>query len=185
MPEDWRDYISSFTSPNDFKKALFGADEHGHRTSIDSTATIIRSPPKTFVDFVQRRHKLSQNLKSLICKWNIITVEIPDTNNKIKTRQRKGDKKQDNIVSLQRGMSPKKKHEVQNFGNFIKEQFDSVLSESKSFMIDIGSGLGYLDQFLWYLYGYRIIGIESCSKHGQAADKRNTYLASSEESNRY
>ena len=185
MPEDWRDYISSFTNTNDFKKALLGIYEHGHYTSIDSTATTVRSPPKTFANFVERRHKLSQNLKSLICKSSINTVEIPDTNTKIKTRQRKGDKKQDNIVSLQRGMSPKKKHEVLNFGNFIKEQFDSVLSESKGFIIDIGSGLGYLDQFLWYLYDYRIIGVESSSNHGQTADKRNACLTSSEKNNRY
>jgi hypothetical protein len=184
LPEDWGDYITSFTSPNDFKKALIGHFEHGHHTFSDSTTTTIHSPPKSFVHFVQRRHNLSQNLKSLICKWNINTLEIPDTNIKIKTSERKGDKKHDNIVSIQRGMSPKKKHEVLNFGHFINEQFDSVLCDTKNFMIDIGSGLGYLDQFLWYFYDYRIIGIESCSDHGQAADKRNTCLTSSEENNR-
>ena len=183
MPKDWRDYIGSFTCPSDFKTALLGGYEQRSRPFIDSTIPTIRSPPKTFVHFVERRNNLSRNMKSMICKWKVNTLEMLDTNIKIKTRQRKSDKKHDIIASIQRGMSPKKKHEVQNFGHFIKEKFDSVLSGTENFIIDIGSGLGYLDQFLWYLYDYRIIGIESCSNHGQAADKRNTFLTRSEDHN--
>merc|ERR1719150_3460942 len=77
-------------------------------------------------------------------------------------------------------MSPKKKHEVLYFSHFIKEHFNSILMNSKSFIIDIGSGLGYLDQMLWYLYGYQVVGIESSTKHGEAADKRNTSLVDGE-----
>ena len=73
-------------------------------------------------------------------------------------------------------MSPKKQHEVMVFTRFIHEQFETILSASQNFVIDIGSGLGYLDQLLWYLHNYQVIGIESSQEHNQRAEARNLHI---------
>ncbi|KAG8297977.1 hypothetical protein J6590_025193 [Homalodisca vitripennis] len=59
-----------------------------------------------------------------------------------------------------RGMSPKKKDEVEIMSEFVHQECKR-LSIGK--ILDLGSGLGYIDRLL-LLRGYRILGIESQTK---------------------
>ena len=136
---------------------------------------------------MQTRHLLLHKLKKHICKWNIVQSKIDaDSLERITKSEigRRNEAKKE-FVSFKRGMSPKKLHEVVNFSYFIQEKYDNFLKESTSCVIDIGSGLGYLDQFLCYIYGYQVIGIESCSNHSNGADKRNSYFSAVDKDNRY
>ena len=175
MPKDWYEYISKFSSVTELKQVL--QQDPGDKAEFLSH-TFTTMPP-TFTKFVQRRHELSQNLATLVPQWNKTNPEFDiNTYSKIKTRNvdRFCSHKDEHITKLVRGMSPKKQHEVMVFTRFIHEQFKTILSASQNFVIDIGSGLGYLDQLLWYLHNYQVIGIESCQEHNQRAEARNSYI---------
>ena len=51
-----------------------------------------------------------------------------------------------------------------------------MLKNTSNYLIDIGSGLGYLDQLLCQIYNYKTIAIESSASHGEGAKKRNVFL---------
>ena len=148
---------------------------------IKSSNSIGKSaiPPTSFTDFIQKRHMFSKKLGQLIPQWRVPSMNCHlGTPNKItkSVRHRNEDSICTNLALLKRGMSPKKCHEVSSFTNFIHEQFNRVLTKPQNFLIDIGSGLGYLDQFLWYVHGYRVIGVESNSGHILSAEKRTLSL---------
>ena len=146
---------------------------------VDFLSNTFTTMPTTFAKFVQRRNELSQNLATLIPQWNKTNSEFDiNTYGKIKTQNvdRFLSHKDEDITKLVRGMSPKKQHEVMVFTRFIHEQFETILSASQNFVIDIGSGLGYLDQLLWYLHNYQVIGIESSQEHNQRAEARNLHI---------
>ena len=147
------------------------------------------APPTSFTNFIQRRHILREKLEIYISKWSIpsleldVTLPIEITNPG--TDQKYSDSKHPNLALLKRGMSPKKLHEVSNFTHFIHERCENVLRKAENFVIDIGSGLGYLDQFLWYLHSYRVIGVESNLHHIKRAEKRNNLINTTCDKTRY
>ncbi|XP_021342817.1 methyltransferase-like protein 25 isoform X2 [Mizuhopecten yessoensis] len=70
---------------------------------------------------------------------------------------------------MQRGMTPKKQHEVTLMSSVVH---DVARRADCDVILDIGSGLGYLGQILQKQFGYRIIGFESKQCHTSGAEKR-------------
>nr|XP_018898677.1 PREDICTED: methyltransferase-like protein 25 isoform X2 [Bemisia tabaci] len=70
---------------------------------------------------------------------------------------------------IKAGVTPKKTHEVDNLVPFIH----SLCSDhSINRIVDIGSGLGYLDLFLYVKYGHTILGVESGKKLVETSTSR-------------
>ena len=136
--------------------------------------------PPTFINFIQRRHELTQKLNHLGSTWNIIPSKL-DLKSHLKIinlqHERKCEENINVIDKMFRKMSPKKLHEVVNFSSFIHNKFDLLLSKSSDHIVDIGSGLGYLDQYLCQIYKYRTIGVESSTNHDEGAKHRNSLLS--------
>ena len=130
------------------------------------------------VDFIQQRNLLSRKLKTLIPENQISSTngQLTSFHEATLDINRKNVVEKRNAELIKRGMSPKKVHEVSNYACFIHQHFDSVLNKNSNFLLDIGSGLGYLDQFLWYVFGYRVVAIESSPDHTSGAEKRNNSI---------
>ncbi|XP_014605010.1 PREDICTED: protein RRNAD1-like [Polistes canadensis] len=56
-----------------------------------------------------------------------------------------------------RGLNPKKQHEIIHFAELIHTQCKTLNIEV---IIDFGSGLGYVSQLLYHLYGYKVLGLD-------------------------
>ena len=178
LPKDWYDLLSSLPSPEDLKVILTERFTRENETYRSAANIIIL--PQTFITFVKRRHDLVQKLKQFGSEW-IVTPETLDLKSHFKIINLKHDKidkkNMEAVTKMCRRMSPKKLHEVVNFSSFIHQKFDFLLKESSNYVIDIGSGLGYLDQFMCEVYNYRTIAIESSANHGEGAKKRNEFMA--------
>ena len=72
-----------------------------------------------------------------------------------------------------RGINPKKKHEIDQFSQFLS----SELNKNNICIIDIGSGLGYLGERLTAA-GFSVVGVEASADHIVRADKRSTKSSS-------
>ena len=172
--------LTSIASPQKLKEILKNTvpKETDNHTSTTSCCLL----PHTFRRFVQRRHELVQKLEvfgSPCC----ITPSTLDLKSHLKIINRHQRLCEDNIHVVDkmcRRMSPKKLHEVVNFSSFIHQKFDTLLKPSDH-VIDIGSGLGYLDQFLCQIYNFKTIGVESSNNHGEGAKNRNSCLSASED----
>ncbi|XP_023319192.1 protein RRNAD1-like [Trichogramma pretiosum] len=74
-------------------------------------------------------------------------------------------------------MSDKKKHEIYNLSKVIN---DHCRSSNISLIIDLGAGLGYIGQLLHYLYGYKVLALESRQKNIDIArNRQNQYFPES------
>ncbi|XP_059143011.1 probable methyltransferase-like protein 25 [Physella acuta] len=72
-------------------------------------------------------------------------------------------------TNMARGMNPKKVHEVSIMAPFIHE----VMKQTKcNLILDVGSGLGYLDHVLHQVYGHRVVGLEISDSHISSAETR-------------
>ena len=176
MPEDWYEHLLSFSSSDDLKSYLLNENEqenHNFPNQHRQSAT----PPTSFTNFKRRRHNISKKLHTIILNWSTDSIDFgAKSGNKITKSVTKQSHSDNDLALLKRGMSPKKIYEVSNFTNFINKRFEVILRNPQNLLIDIGSGLGYLDQFLWYLHGYRVIGIESNPKHIETAEKRSAWI---------
>lgn len=73
------------------------------------------------------------------------------------------------VESCRFGMSPKKLHEVSHLASLI----NSVCIKSNcKYIVDIGSGLGYLDLVLCKQFGYEVLGLENQKSRVSVASKR-------------
>lgn len=76
----------------------------------------------------------------------------------------------------QKRMSVKKLYEIENMSKLINE----VCKDEVTTLVDLGSGLGYLDEYLHTSYGYKIIGLEGSKKNQeQAVRRQEKYYAES------
>ncbi|KAK6986103.1 protein RRNAD1-like isoform X1 [Biomphalaria glabrata] len=67
------------------------------------------------------------------------------------------------------GMNPKKLHEVSRMAPFVN---DIMLEADCNLIVDVGSGLGYLDHILHQQYGHSVIGLEVNECHISSAERR-------------
>ncbi|XP_067002978.2 uncharacterized protein [Anabrus simplex] len=67
------------------------------------------------------------------------------------------------------GLTIKKQHEVARLAALIHKECSSRRIRR---ILDIGSGLGYLDQVLHHQYGYEVLGLESNPHHVEKAEVR-------------
>lgn len=78
--------------------------------------------------------------------------------------------------NTQNKLSIKKLYEIENIGKLINEEFESDLDV----LVDLGSGLGYLDEFLHVNHNFKIIGLEGCEKnHLKAIERQQKYYKKS------
>ncbi|XP_046549291.1 methyltransferase-like protein 25B isoform X2 [Haliotis rubra] len=103
--------------------------------------------PESLTRFLQMSHKLSLPRDQV----DILSKKPVDPN-------------------LKRGMSPKKLHEVTTMSAVVKETAEKAGCDV---IVDVGSGLGYLDQVLHKCYGYSVVGVEGCDGHVERAEKRS------------
>ncbi|KAH9499041.1 hypothetical protein Btru_005493 [Bulinus truncatus] len=102
--------------------------------------------PSTLHEFIQKAAVMSFNRKpsSKIHEMTISTAEAE-------------------------GMNEKKLHEVSRMAPFID---DLVSKTSCDLIVDVGSGLGYLDHILHQEFGHKVIGLEVNESHITSAEKR-------------
>ncbi|CAG5130237.1 unnamed protein product [Candidula unifasciata] len=72
-------------------------------------------------------------------------------------------------ANMARGMIPKKFHEVSWMASLVN---DIVCKTDCNLVVDVGSGLGYLDHVLHQVYGHAVIGLETSQSHTCAAEVR-------------
>ncbi|XP_070502800.1 methyltransferase-like protein 25B [Chironomus tepperi] len=94
--------------------------------------------------------KLIENVNYFRINFDIINTESWKCNNQ------------------QKRMSPKKLYEIENMSKLINE----ICKDDVTTLVDLGSGLGYLDEYLHTNYGYKIIGLEGSAKNQEQAVKR-------------
>ncbi|KAL7012197.1 hypothetical protein ACKWTF_014680 [Chironomus riparius] len=94
--------------------------------------------------------KLIENVNSFRINFDIINTESWKCNNQ------------------QKKMSVKKLYEIENIGKLINE----ICKDEVTTLVDLGSGLGYLDEYLHTSYGYKIIGLEGSANNQERAVKR-------------
>uniref|UniRef100_A0A0B7B4Z7 Methyltransferase domain-containing protein n=2 Tax=Arion vulgaris TaxID=1028688 RepID=A0A0B7B4Z7_9EUPU len=70
---------------------------------------------------------------------------------------------------MARGMTPKKWHEVSWMASLVN---DIVCKTNCNLIVDVGSGLGYLDHVLHQVYGHAVLGLETSEGHVHAAEHR-------------
>ena len=172
--------LTSISSPQKLKEILKNTILEEADNCKSTTSGYIL--PHTFRSFVQRRHELVQKLELFGTQW-CITPPTLDLKSYLKIINRHQKLCEDNIHVVDkmcRRMSPKKLHEVVNFSSFIHQKFDTLMKPSDH-VIDIGSGLGYLDQFLCQIYNYKTIGVESSNNYGEGAKSRNSCLSATED----
>ena len=69
-------------------------------------------------------------------------------------------------------MKEKKYHEVKQMAMFLSQNLPS-----KTSIIDLGSGKGYLSDFLQQSFGFNVIGVETSQLFNASAEKRNLKMA--------
>merc|ERR1712226_972599 len=69
-------------------------------------------------------------------------------------------------------MSGKKFHEVLVLGEFLKQKLPTA-----SNIVDLGSGKGYLSDFLTQVQGFNVVGVETCQSFNDSAAKRNLKIS--------
>ncbi|KAJ9576401.1 hypothetical protein L9F63_006757, partial [Diploptera punctata] len=74
---------------------------------------------------------------------------------------------------IRRGLNPKKQHEVTSMAKLVRRKCST---DDITQVLDMGSGLGYLDQLLHHHYGYNIIGLESEADRVMTATQRQLDL---------
>ena len=120
--------------------------------TVSSSKRILTSEetgPDFIAEFVRQRNAIVQNFENEFIEQ--IQLE-------------RNEKLHPNIT---RGMSPKKIHEVLNFGDFLLKR----LNKSDQRLIDVGSGAGHLERYLLSLIAVEIICIESSKTQTQSATK--------------
>lgn len=76
----------------------------------------------------------------------------------------------------QNKLSIKKLYEIENIGKLISEKCESDLD----ILVDLGSGLGYLDEFLHINFNFKVIGLEGSDKiHQKAIERQEKYYKNS------
>ncbi|XP_071447203.1 uncharacterized protein [Hetaerina americana] len=123
--------------PRDWMKALLDLTDDD--LTLLTFGTVKDGWPACLCDFVRRCHELilphaAMGSVSQSKGWDCIPTE------------------------LQKGMSPKKQHEVLHLTSFIYHQ---CLESNLSRILDLGSGLGYLGKLLHHRSGYRVLGLEA------------------------
>ena len=121
--------------------------------TIDSSKRILRSEeqgPDFVIEFVRERNEIVQEFENeFVVKFRFDTTEKlhPD---------------------ITKGMSPKKIHEVTNFGQFLVNQL-----KTNQKLIDVGSGAGHLERYLYKKTreSTEIICIESSKSQTESARK--------------
>ncbi|BFZ09718.1 hypothetical protein BsWGS_12755 [Bradybaena similaris] len=100
------------------------------------------------------------SLRNFICQAPKLSIERTQTQDVTPT-----------VVdaSMARGMIPKKLHEVSWMASLIN---DIVCKTDSNLVVDVGSGLGYLDHVLHQVYGHTVIGLETSTSHTCAAEVR-------------
>ncbi|GFR89561.1 UPF0431 protein C1orf66-like protein [Elysia marginata] len=72
-------------------------------------------------------------------------------------------------AGMARGMSKKKLHEVSYMASLV----DEVVAEANcDLIVDVGSGLGYLDHVLHQVYQHSVLGLETVDSHVTGAETR-------------
>ncbi|GFN86192.1 upf0431 protein c1orf66-like protein [Plakobranchus ocellatus] len=70
---------------------------------------------------------------------------------------------------MARGMNPKKLHEV----SYIATLIHDIMAETGcDTVVDVGSGLGYLDHVLHQVFGHTVVGLETSESHVSGAESR-------------
>ncbi|KAI4473839.1 hypothetical protein M0802_015922 [Mischocyttarus mexicanus] len=68
-----------------------------------------------------------------------------------------------------KGLNPKKQHEIIHLAQLIHKQCETL---NIKVIVDFGSGLGYVSQLLYYLYGYKVLGLDGNEMNINIARKR-------------
>ncbi|KAG5666771.1 hypothetical protein PVAND_014781 [Polypedilum vanderplanki] len=116
-----------------------------------------------FVNLRQPQNNHPNELQELTEKINYfrINYEIINTENwKCKKQQKR--------------MSVKKTYEIENMSEIINE----ICKDEVQTLVDLGSGLGYLDEHLHVKYGFKIIGLEGSLSNQLQAVKRQEKILS-------
>lgn len=126
--------------------------ENHHFLSLLNTIDLnelvnLREPQNNHPPDIQ---KLIENVNHFRIQFDIINTESWKCNNQ------------------QKKMSIKKLYEIENMSELINE----VCKDEVTTLVDLGSGLGYLDEHLYTKYGYKIIGLEGSEKNQVQAEKR-------------
>ncbi|KOC65854.1 Uncharacterized protein C12orf26 [Habropoda laboriosa] len=101
-------------------------------------------------DFVVRKitkPQWSETLKNFVNKCSCIN-RLPTMNTMLSTKLPK---------NLQIGLSLKKQHEIIHLTHLIHTQ---CAPQNIKIIVDLGTGLGYICQLLFHLYGYQVLGLE-------------------------
>ncbi|XP_042219144.1 uncharacterized protein LOC121864197 isoform X1 [Homarus americanus] len=75
---------------------------------------------------------------------------------------------------ITKGMSTKKKHEVASLLYLVKRLSDTTQSRH---VLDVGSGIGYIDTLLHHILKFTILGAESVAEHVRSANTRQQKLS--------
>lgn len=75
------------------------------------------------------------------------------------------------------GVNPKKLHEINKLSLEIHNLLSTVSATTENtILIDLGSGLGYLSEFINQKYGYKVLGLEADAERVQTASNRQRKL---------
>lgn len=107
----------------------------------------LREPQNSHPPDIQ---KLIENVNRFRINFDIINTESWKCNNQ------------------QKRMSVKKLYEIENMSKLINQ----ICRHDVTTLVDLGSGLGYLDEHLHTQYGYKIIGLEGSENNQERAVKR-------------
>ncbi|XP_076242733.1 methyltransferase-like protein 25B isoform X2 [Calliopsis andreniformis] len=115
-------------------------------------------------DFVAKKitkPEWSESLKDFVAKCRHID-RLPSINTVISAKPPK---------NFQTGLSYKKQHEIVHLAHLIHAQ---CAPKKIKVIVDFGAGLGYVCQLLYYLYGYRVLGLEKNEANVTRARNRQT-----------
>ncbi|PBC25399.1 hypothetical protein APICC_09447 [Apis cerana cerana] len=107
----------------------------------------------------------SKTLKTFVKKCRYID-RLPSINNIIPIILPK---------KFQIGLNLKKQHEIMHLAYLVHMQ---CTSQNVKTIIDLGAGLGYICQLLYYLYGYKVLGLEKSQANVNNARSRQIKMYS-------
>ncbi|RVE48743.1 hypothetical protein evm_006517 [Chilo suppressalis] len=81
---------------------------------------------------------------------------------------------------LEAPLSPKKKYEILNL---VKEVVNLCENNNCDLLVDFGSGLGYIDQLIYDIADYKVLGLECNDSHYHGAQKRQMQYHTASASN--
>ena len=126
IPKEWSDIVSGFPL-EELNNLPFAAD-----SAKSDDKNILNRLPQSLLDFLSEASTLS------LARTQDVTVASSATTPVISLDQH-----------LAKGMNPKKRHEVERMASLV----DRVATEAGcDLVVDIGSGLGYLDHILHQRY---------------------------------